>query len=198
MRSTAALIGCIALAACGPDFRPASRVLAGPPPQTHEPVIDRRRTYFGGDTDRPRREWHVLILPHGAEELHGKDSSWYSDGHLEYEHEFEHGEPSGLWRSWYPNGKPKSEATFGKAQSGPMRWWYENGQLSSEGPALNGVKDGVWTTWHPNGTKASQGPYVSGRREGAWIFWNDDGSHKESGEYRDDAKVGKWDYSSRP
>jgi hypothetical protein len=194
VKSTAALIVCMALAGCGPDFRPAARLLADPPPESREPVIDRRRTYFGGDKDRPRREWHVLIRPGGAEELQGKDSSWYSDGRLEYEHEFDHDQPTGVWRSWYQSGQQRSEATFGRPEPTVMRWWYENGQLSSEGPALNGVKDGVWTTWHSNGAKSSQGPYVSGRREGAWSFWNEDGSLKESGEYRDDAKVGLWNY----
>jgi len=197
VKLAAALLACIALAACGPDFRPAARILADKPPESREPVVDRRRTYFGGDTARPRREWHVLILPGGAEELHGKDSGWFADGHLEYEHEFDHDQPTGLWRSWYANGKPHSEATFGKSEPAPMRWWFENGQLSSEGTALNGVKDGAWTTWHPNGAKASQGSYVAGRREGAWSFWKEDGTHEGSGDYRNDAKVGVWDYSSR-
>jgi hypothetical protein len=180
----------VALTACAPSFREASRALGQDLPPLGEPVLDRRRSYFDNDTTRPHREFHVLIYPDGRHVPHGRDTSWYADGKLEWEREFEDGEPTGVWRSWYENGSPRSEATFGSADLAPMRWWHANGQLSSEGLAVNGAKDGAWTHWHANGVTSAEGRYLLGKREGPWTLWKEDGAIAERVEYRADQKVG--------
>lgn len=197
MRRAAIAGVCLALASCAPDFVPASKMLADTPAEKRrerEPVLERRRSFFDNDETRLRREWHVLIEPGNRSIAQGKDTSWYADGKLEYERDFDHGEPTGVWRAWHKNGNPRSEATFGTSERAPMRWWHENGQLSAEGAARNGHKDGPWTTWYPDGTKSSEGAYLDGLREGKWTFWNEDGSLKERGEFRGGERVGAWEH----
>ena len=187
------LVGFVALgllASCAPNFREAARVLGNELPERTEPVLDRRRSYFANDLTRPHRDWFVLLYPDGRVLEHGRDTSWYASGQLEWEREYDHGEATGHWRAWYEDGTPRSEQTFGSAELTPVRWWYPNGQLSSEGPALSGVRDGEWTQWHSNGNKSARGNYRLGKREGPWTFWNEDGSLKETVEYRDDLRVG--------
>jgi hypothetical protein len=176
--------------ACAPDFREASRKLGEEAPPNREPVLDRRHTYFANDTARPHRDWYVLIYPNGQLIQHGADKSWYSDGKPEWERAYDHGEPTGHWRSWWANGNPRSEATFGNAELSPMRWWHENGKLSSEGQALDGARDGEWTEWREDGTVSGKGTYRLGKKDGNWTFYEADGAVKESVLYRDDLKVG--------
>jgi hypothetical protein len=179
----------VALAACGPDFRMASRQLAAQAPPPREPIPERRAVWFDQERTRPRREWHVLILADNTTVAHGSDVQHFADGKLEHERAYRHGEPIGTWKSWWPNGHPRMEATYGTTEATPMRWWHENGQLSSEGSARNGLKEGEWTFWSATGVVAAKGRYVAGQREGEWSFFDDAGALTELAHYRADAKV---------
>jgi hypothetical protein len=163
--------------ACAPDFRPAARHLGRTLPETpeREPVHERRRIFFDAEHTRVRREWNVLILADSSTVADGRDAQYYPDGKLEYEREYARGEPVGLWRSWWPNGAPRMEATYGTQEPQPMRWWHENGQLSSEGFARNGIKEGPWAFWHANGVKSAEGVYAGGRRDATWRYWDEAG-----------------------
>jgi hypothetical protein len=163
------------LAACAPDFRPAARQLALSLPEHREPLPERRTVYFDAEHTRVRREWHVLILADNSTVLHGSDVQYFADGKLEHEREYARGEASGRWRSWWPNGTQRMEATYGAGEPQPMRWWHENGQLSSEGLARNGIKEGPWTFWHASGVKSAEGVYAGGRRDATWHYWNENG-----------------------
>ena len=188
----AALLLLSLLASCAPDFREPARVLGRDVPPPREPIFERRTAWYDAECTRPRREWHVLILYDNSVLLHGRDAQYFADGKLEYEREYDHGELTGHWRSFWPGGTPRMEAEYGTDEPRLMRWWHENGQLSSEGPALNGIKTGEWKFWHASGALAAQGEYESGDREGEWSFWNADGSLKERGEFHDGARVGPW------
>jgi hypothetical protein len=189
--SRAHAIAALALlcASCAPDFKDSSRVLARGAPSQREPIAERRTTYFDAEHSRIRRQWHVLIQPDNSVVLHGKDVQYFADGSLEHERQHEHGEAVGLWRSYWPGGTPRMEATYGAKEPQPMRWWHQNGQLSSEGPARNGLKEGAWTFWHENGERASTGKYARGRREGEWSFWNADGTLRETQIFRKNVRV---------
>ncbi len=172
-------------------------MLAQDMPATREPVAERRRSFFDAAREHLKREWGVLILADNTLVPHGRDAGFSADGKPLYEREYDHGKASGRWRTWWPNGKPRMEATYGASEPQPMRWWFESGQLSSEGPAIDGVKNGEWTFFHENGAKASQGNYSAGAREGEWSFWNEDGSLTERGEFRNDARVGEWTHAAK-
>ena len=187
-----AVVLALALAACAPDFRDASRVLARDMPAAREPLAERRRSFYDSGGTQLRREWHVLIGADNSTVAHGRDEGFYRDGKPEYAREFDHGEPTGRWRTWWSNGNPRMEAVYGTREPQPMRWWHDDGALSSEGPAVDGLKEGEWSFFHRNGVKAAQGRYAGGAREGTWSFWNEDGTLAEQGQYRRDARVGDW------
>jgi MORN repeat protein len=156
----------------------------------HEPVNERRREYYDAEATRVRREWHALLFSGGTWIRDGREREWYSSGALRTERAFDHGEPSGTWTEWFEGGGKRSECTFTQPpEVREMSWWYENGQLSTRGPALNGVREGLWTSYFEDGSLASRGAYVGGKRDGAWTSWNRDGSVAEEATYRAGVKV---------
>lgn len=167
----------------------------GPGPTTAE--LERQRTvvdrghYPGGERLRTERE--VLVLPDGTRLRHGHEASWFPDGQLEFERYFERGEPTGTWRTWYPDGTPRSETPTGAGADGRASWWHENGELSSRGPVEDGRKHGAWTHWHANGTRAAVGEYRRGRKQGPWTYWDEAGRVVAQGEYERGVRVGAWE-----
>jgi hypothetical protein len=187
-----AFVPLLALGACAPDFRPASRHLgAGLEPR--ESFVQRRTSYFDAANTRVRREWSYEVLPNGAQRPHGRDVQNYSDGTREYEREFAHGEPTGRWRSWWPDGKPRMEAEYGTKDAQPMRWWHATGELEAEGLALHGVKSGPWRHFRADGTLEAEGEYAAGQRSGPWNLYDERGELAERVEYRRGVRVKRLD-----
>lgn len=182
------LLALLALPACAPDFRAASRQL-GQGLESQEPFVQRRASYFDSEATRLRREWSYEVLANGVQRPHGRDVQNYSDGTREYEREFLHGEPTGRWRSWWPDGKPRMEAEYGTKEPRPMRWWHATGELEAEGLALNGVKTGPWRHQRADGTLEAEGEYVAGQRAGNWTLYDERGQLGERVEFRRGVRV---------
>jgi len=194
LNGAAILLVLPALAACESDYVGMSRQL-GMESQalaTKAPTIERQRSYFDGDPNRPRNEETIKLMPDGSVLKHGDERHWYRNGQLQTERHFQDGEPVGRWVSWYENGELRSESFFGTEELKPMTWWHETGEVSTRGMARNGLREGLWTSWYPDGAKKWEGRYVAGMREGEWIFWNPDGSIDQRGWYRADERVGPW------
>jgi hypothetical protein len=91
-----------------------------------------RRTWFadGGERDvdvttagrRERREYSARGRLLG-------EATWRDDT------------PTGTWRTWYTNGKPRSEVTFAGGEPSPLVVWNAQGRAIGEGDLANGV----WT-----------------------------------------------------
>ena len=187
-----ACVTLITLAACAPDFRTASRQLgAGLEPR--ETLVQRRASYFDPANTRLRREWGYEVLPNGSQRPHGRDVQNFSDGTPEYERDFLHGEPTGRWRSWWPDGKPRMEAQYGTREPTPMRWWHPTGALEAEGLALNGVKTGEWRHHRSDGTLEAEGHYVAGQRSGNWSLFDEQGQLSERVEFHRGVRVRRID-----
>ena len=181
------------LAACAPDFRPASRLLGQALPPEREPVFERRRTYFDPRATQLSRERGVLIASDGSTVAHGRDVAWYVNGLLRFEREFDHGEPAGRWRTWYEHGQLESDATYARGARTTMSWWREDGALSSSGELLSGVREGEWLEFHDNGLPAARGRYAGGLRDGPWISWSPAGQLVECGWYERGERTGAWE-----
>jgi hypothetical protein len=69
--------------------------------------------------------------------------------------ETEAGVSHGPFRSWWPDGQPKTEGTFrqGKA-AGQWTSWYDDGQLRSRGRYEDGSPIGEWEKFNRDGTPA--------------------------------------------
>jgi hypothetical protein len=147
---------------------------------------------FDSQSGKLIHEWTVLVRRTTAPVRHGRDQTWYASGAKEWEREYDHGKPMGVWRRWYENGHQQSETFFGSPQiETTMRFWHENGQLSAQGPGRNGERYGVWRIYHQDGRLAEEGPYVNSEREGAWTVWSDDGATSRTVKYSKNVRVGE-------
>ena len=82
----------------------------------------------------------------------------------------------GPWTTWYRNGKIENQAQYDHGiRVGTFKWYHENGQLQAQGNYEGGKKTGVWTTWHANGSKESVAEYRSDRVVGNLVRWDADG-----------------------
>src|SRR5687768_14112768 len=75
---------------------------------------------------------------------------------------------TGVWYTYFSNGKVKSEITFTNGSAkGYAKVYYEDGKLQEEGNWENGRWTGEYKMYHPNGKLFYEFKYsVSGKREG--------------------------------
>ncbi|WP_425399681.1 toxin-antitoxin system YwqK family antitoxin [Aeoliella sp.] len=88
------------------------------------------------------------------------------------------GEPlrHGTSKSWYTNGQLEIEGQYEyNKRVGHFRFWHPNGQISAEGDFKNNDYAGHWVWWHENGQKAITGWYDNGRSIGEWRWWDENG-----------------------
>lgn len=128
------------------------------------------------------REQLVLVTKGERPIAHGADKGWYSNGSKRYEREFDHGSPTGPWRTWHANGQLASETTFSSTET-LFTFWYDTGVISAAGPALNGSRRGTWRFYRPDGTLREEGTFVDSVRDGDWTFFEENGS-KTSRSYK--------------
>jgi hypothetical protein len=185
----------VALQACanGPGLPLAlPRASSGAPrvPRWDEPRREVRREL--GPTGQVVSLRELLVLPSGETLAHGRDAAWFPGGGLSHDRFFLEGEPAGLWRSWFLDGKPHSAVWCGDGP-GTTRWWYPNGRLSARGAARGAVKEGEWTFWYESGEVSEEGAYRGGERHGLWSLWYDGGGPRARGAYDNGVRVGTWE-----
>ncbi|TAJ16380.1 MAG: hypothetical protein EPO68_11150 [Planctomycetota bacterium] len=188
-----AVVAQLAASGCRSEL-PASRVPANAATAvSNEPTQVERRTYHA---DRSvHTVYQALQWPDGREQRHGRELEFDAQGNKLAERYFRHGEPTGNWTRWWPNGKQRMEIQYrGPDVATPMIWWHENGAVAEQGLARDAVKDGEWSAWTDAGTLVEQGSYAGGRRVGHWRFWRDDGTLKEEGDFAAGRRTGKWTF----
>jgi antitoxin component YwqK of YwqJK toxin-antitoxin module len=87
--------------------------------------------------------------------------------------EFQHG-PT---QSWFRNGQLRSQGQYQKGKRhGQFTWWHSNGQKQLVGYFENGLRVGKWTQWHVNGMKEQQCSFENDQPVGEWIWWDEQGN----------------------
>jgi len=143
-------------------------------------------------TGKVTHEWTVVVAPGRGALKHGIERIWYPEGALHWEREFRYGKPSGVWRSWWDNGKPRTECYyFGPEVERTMSFWREDGKLQAQGPACDGSRRGRWKFWWRHGQLSDEGEYRGGLREGLWHAWSEDGKHRFEIVYARNVRVSK-------
>jgi hypothetical protein len=134
----------------------------------------------------------VLVVPGRGAIKHGIERIWYPSGALHWEREFRFGKPSGVWRSWWENGRPRTECYYyGPEVERTMSFWREDGKLSAQGPACDGQRRGHWKLWWSTGQISDEGEYRGGFREGKWDAWSQDGQRRFEIVYERNVRVSK-------
>lgn len=190
-----ALVLLLALGACRSSSEgPIKRVTPlpnGGAPESHQQIDPK--------TGLVQHEWSTLAIGNQVARKHGKETVMRKDGTKEWEREWDHGKPTGLWRSWYSNGQMRSEVFFaGAEEERPMTFWFDNGQRRMQGPARNGVRCGHWKIWFANGRMAEEGDLVGSRREGEWKAWSEDGKRSFTRVYQHDVRLEEREGSVTP
>jgi antitoxin component YwqK of YwqJK toxin-antitoxin module len=82
----------------------------------------------------------------------------------------------GPWKSWYCNGQLQCQGNyqFGR-ETGTFTWWHANGTQAVEGQFVDGRPDGDWTWWYANGQKAAEVQINRGAVVARWRHWTSDG-----------------------
>lgn len=90
----------------------------------------------------------------------------------------------GLVKSYYDNGKLKSEINYlNKIREGSAQFYYQNGNLKEELTFTNGAIDGVVKEYYENGKLKELYVIENGRREGPTTFYGEDGNYLKSANY---------------
>lgn len=166
-----------------------------PPPSEPPPTSEHETMRTAHPNGETRRETRLLRRSDGHSERDGPEREFHPGGELAAERHFTHDRPSGLWRTWYPDGTPSSEVDFGVPDSHeprPSRFWHRNGRLAAEGTTVSGVREGAWSFWSESGVLLRRGSYRAGQRDGAWSFFDEAGAPAAQGAYALGARVGEW------
>jgi antitoxin component YwqK of YwqJK toxin-antitoxin module len=111
---------------------------------------------------------------------------------------------------YYPNGKPKTIASYRKnVPEGVRREFSEDGKVTAgyvfeEGKIISqgiideeGIKNGPWKDFYRDGQLKSEGIYNKDKRVGEWKFYYNNGQVEQSGKYNKNGKpdgLWKWNY----
>ena len=105
---------------------------------------------------------------------------------------FEHGIRIGIWKAYYPTGKPKSQITYQAGKpNGYAKFYYENGNISEEGIWKENKWIGDYKYYHPNGNPAYEWKYSdSGKRTGVQKYYHENGKIMIEGEWKEGKENG--------
>lgn len=107
---------------------------------------------------------------------------------------------------YYPNGKPKTVASYkGETPQGIRReydsagkviaaYTFNKGKMIAEGIVDDeGVKDGPWKEYFEDGQLRSEGTYNLGKRVGKWRFYHQNSAIEQEGNYNNQGNAeGLW------
>lgn len=111
---------------------------------------------------------------------------------IEKEGVFESNRKTGVWKTYYENGKLKSEITYkNNRPNGYAKIYYENGNISEEGIWKGTKWVGDYKFYHENGKKAYEWKFnESGKRTGEQKYFYEDGSLRIKGDWIDGKENG--------
>ncbi|MCX6272703.1 MAG: hypothetical protein NTU44_16100 [Bacteroidetes bacterium] len=140
---------------------------------------------------------------------------YYENGNKAQESIYKNGKVNGNSKSWYENGKLKSEGTIlDTVQDGRWVYYHENGKLWSEMSYKEGKKwecfsnfdasgkpqscgtikngNGIMISYYEKGGKMFESNFSNGIREGRSVDYYENGGKKAEGKYSNDLKDGPW------
>jgi antitoxin component YwqK of YwqJK toxin-antitoxin module len=136
-------------------------------------------------------------LKQGYWVLYGKDKNLpnYKPEDKVEEGKYMDNRKNGIWTTYWPSGKKKSEITFvNNTAKGYAKMYYEDGVLQEEGDWENQRWTGGYKMYHPNGTPFYEFNYnKSGKREGKQVYRYDNGKVMMEGDMKDGKEAGTWE-----
>ena len=119
----------------------------------------------------------------GNETRHGVEASFWPSGQVKAHREFDHGNPTGHWQTYWIDGMPRSDHAIVPGQGTTMLYYHPNGLPAAEGQAIAGKRTGPWVYWFDTGAVTEKGSYVDGKRDGLWQAFDRAGSPEQPVRY---------------
>ncbi|NJO88826.1 MAG: toxin-antitoxin system YwqK family antitoxin [Chloroflexia bacterium] len=86
------------------------------------------------------------------------------------------GKRNGTSKTFYKNGNVSEEKNWeNDIENGVWRQYYENGKIKLETRVDRGVRNSVYYTYHPNGQLEVRGRYKDDHMDGDWTYYDDKG-----------------------
>ena len=108
-------------------------------------------------------------------ERHGLWIKKYNNAQVKYRGHFEHGQPVGTFKRFYPNGKKKAVMQHRDSGRVYARLYDQKGRKRAEGRYINKKKDSTWCFYSRQGQLRLRETYSQGRRHGKSVKYYPDG-----------------------
>ncbi|HLN20754.1 MAG TPA: hypothetical protein VK213_06675 [Bacteroidales bacterium] len=136
-----------------------------------------------------------LLLEEGivdeAGNRNGKWKTYFTDGKVSAEGQYNENRRSGQWKFYRADGKLEQAGSYNAGRpDGIWKWYYDNGALLREEEYFQGEREGGFIEYSVTGEIISQGEYIAGERNGPWKYRN--GDFTEEGNYISGLKDGLW------
>lgn len=118
---------------------------------------------------------------------------------IKYEGRLENGKLTGLWRSYFENGKIKSAINYSDDKANGVGLFYFNNDKQATRAEVNFTDDiitGVYREFYENGSRKATLNFEDGLPDGDAEFFYDSGVTKIEGNYKKGVKTGKWKHFS--
>lgn len=163
--------------------------IAGNGPQDINKTVDGKKTgtwkIYGNDKSFAGKNYPPDAVIEEGEYQDGKKvglwKTYYPSGKIKSEVEHKLGRPSGAFKTYYENGQVEEEGTWkGNAYRGGFKRYYENGVVAQE-KTFNeaGKTEGKVTYNYPNGKPELVFESKNGQEEGKLVRYYNNGSIKE-------------------
>lgn len=135
--------------------------------------------YTSGILNGLSKSWYINgQLSYKQEYKEGKPfgilKRWYEDGKLMYETEFLNG--TGVDRTFWGNGNLYLEVNYNEGIiDGSYKTWYSSGEMFEEKNFKKGVLDGLHKVWGKNGIQEFELHFKNGMPDGKLKRWYEDG-----------------------
>lgn len=122
----------------------------------------------------------------------GSWKTFYPDGKIKSEGGYANGNRVGEWIFYYPKGAVEQKGSYNNAgkPNGKWQWFYSSGQLLREENYRDGLRDGTLTEFSPEGNIIAQGDFIDNQEEGFWTIQN--GLLREEGTFIEGLMSGSW------
>ena len=108
----------------------------------------------------------VLEESYVLDTLHGTHRTYYDNGQLGEELNYDHGIKHGPWKKFFIDGKPWVEANYEKGNlHGDFKMFREGGKPKVRGKYHLGIRTGVWLNFNDNGSVYTQDVYRHGSHQ---------------------------------
>lgn len=121
---------------------------------------------------------------------HGVWIKKYSNGQIQYKGKFKHGNPSGEFKRYYPNGNLMAIMQHRSGDEVYATLFNKKGKKRAEGKYINKKKDSTWVFYGPEGNVISRENFDMGTRDGKSTKFYPSGDTSQIIIYRDGIRHG--------